>query len=445
MTILAINPDWKPLDPEEEGDEATTMAEVRVTVGNKLVSRFSDPASHKEFDGPIVPAVDLAAGLAENWWTLLYEPLKGKSEFSLDRKVDPAFEARHRLDVLLPGYVFPPIGIWSAGDGLLGRLFDADERFQHHRYIRDVEVSKRLLWNLLRTETEGALAAFIEHTLGRLDEVRAKGTALRDAWSRVAESRGDADELEWCITAGRLGFDPYDPETPDIAALSEGLSDDLFEDLCEAVGADEIGQAVNWARDYVRRLSSAPTISIEAFGGALKPDLNHAAWRNGLDAAKVVRRRLGLPLDPTEAVGRLLGGVPLAPSSEIAVGLPQVSGLARRSGKSLRAVVAANGQPSKRFSLCRAAYLGWMEGGDGEIAVTNADTRRQQASRAFAAEVAAPVALLEERAGRTGLTSDVIRETSREWACSPKTIIYQAVNNDIPMRDALRFGRRSSV
>jgi hypothetical protein len=91
-----------------------------------------------------------------------------------------------------------------------------------------------------------------------------------------------------------------------------------------------------------------------------------------------------------------------------------VEGLAQRRGNEVKAAVSARSRKQKRFRMCRTNYLSWRAGNTGhsDVAATTGDTWRQQASRAFAAEILAPAELLKECAGTSGLTQDVAERLS---------------------------------
>jgi Zn-dependent peptidase ImmA (M78 family) len=84
--------------------------------------------------------------------------------------------------------------------------------------------------------------------------------------------------------------------------------------------------------------------------------------------------------------------------------------------------------------MCRTVYLAWRAGIEGEFAATPADTWRQQASRAFAAELLAPATLLRQRYGKTGLDNVAVERLASEWQCPPQIIVHQAKNNKIAVK-----------
>jgi hypothetical protein len=67
-------------------------------------------------------------------------------------------------------------------------------------------------------------------------------------------------------------------------------------------------------------------------------------------------------------------------------------------------------------------------------ASTDAMTRRQQASRAFAAEMLAPKEALLDRASKYGFDSDDIEDIASDFVCPFPTVMWQAHRAGIPLR-----------
>jgi hypothetical protein len=286
-----------------------------------------------------------------------------------------------------------------------------------------------------RGPVEGALSTFIGGVLDRLTARGVDRSSLAQGWETIGASAHDPGERIWCINAGRLGLDPYDPDTPDLARISDGLSDSLFGDVCEATEPSELNPTCNWVRGAAARLSNAPAIPIKPFGAPHRQDLTQPGWRDGYDSARLLRSRIGLTPDPRRASETLLGDTLQSAQARLDDNTPaSMEGLTRRNGPEMRTIVSARSARQRRFRMYRAAYLAWRTGQDGEAAITTASTWRQQASRAFAAELLAPADLLRDRAGKGGLTQDVVERLATEWVCPPLAIIHQAQNHGVPLR-----------
>ena len=103
------------------------------------------------------------------------------------------------------------------------------------------------------------------------------------------------------------------------------------------------------------------------------------------------------------------------------------------AGTDIRVIVSTRSQRQRRFRMCKGIYLAWRSGPHGEAAVTTAQTWRQQASRAFAAELLAPADLLKERTAKTGLTPHLLDRLANEWVCPTQAIVHQAENHGVPL------------
>ena len=400
------------------------MAEVPVSVGDQLLSATFDPETGEMAAGSRLPAIVLSEGLVRYWWPLLYEPQRTPER---QPRRDEKFEARHRLDSFTPGYVFPSIGVWSGGETIVIGLFRPDMRFQKQRFV----LPEHEPWSFARGEVEEPLGKLIEATLQRVGRHNGRAALLRDDWDRIVASLHDPEEKEWCTNAGRLGLDPYDPELIDLGRVSEGISQALFSDICEASEPENLVRTCDWVRTMLAKVRTVKPFSIRDFGGAPYRDLTRPGYKNGQEAVQHLRNRLDLPLDPRAALEKLFDGADSSRAYE--ANAASIEGLARRQGSEIRISVPAHSVRQQRFRMCRATYLAWRAGSDSEVAATPAETWRQQASRAFAAELLAPAELLKQRFGRSGLNARVIERLADEWQCPPRTIVHQAENNRIPV------------
>lgn len=408
-------------------EETATFASVKAVVAGRILTRSISSRRNTRRDRVHVPTHPLALGIAQNWWALLHETDRG-----LPATRD-AFRARHRLDAYLSGFLFPPMALWSVGSGALAVATPAmDDPAQSAPLAFLERLPDRSF--LPRFEIEAALSDLIEATLERPGLLGGCGETLREAWGRVRDSFSDPSERAYCESAGRLGFDPYDPDGPDLTVLAAPLPESLFADVCEASTIPELGTAVESAATQRLHLRDAPTVDVEAFAEPPPQDLTRMAAFDGYEAARLLRRRLSLDDDPRIAVRRLLG--PAADRDPILLPsrVPVIEGVVARDSGQMRAVVAARTRGQHRFRLCRAAYLAWTSRQHVELGITVARTRSQQASRTFGAELIAPAAYLRERAGAHGLTSDDIFDLAAELECDPQVVLDQAENHDIGLR-----------
>lgn len=408
MKVFSLTPRWMASDLEDPA-EAATFAEVALSVEGEALAQLEDPDTGTQYAGAFLPALPLALGLAQRWWRLLYEPEK-RSE----RRV----EARHRLDVLCPGYVFPPLALWSGGDVVMARLLTPDLRFQRQRFVTPERAEP---WCLPRQAVEESLAGFVAAVLSRLPA--SSGEELLEVWQRVTASRADPEEAAWCMAAGRLGFDPYDAATPDLESLAGSLSGELFAELSEAATLDEIPAARVWIESRQRQLSAAPRIDIGGLGEfpSSEPD-DHPAHQ-GYNAALKLRQALGRK-HPREVLAELTDDR----TFESDAGPRAVQGIAHRHNGKMSTVIRAKDEEQYRFRLFHGVFLAW-EGRSGEDRlISTAKTRRQQAARAFAAEMLAPAELLSDRTGSQRPTISQLESWALDFGTTPHVVQEQLWN-----------------
>lgn len=411
----------------DDSRETATFAALGISVDGDFLTRVYDHRSGGDRETIQVPISPLALGLAENWWALLYEARKSEP--------DPDFDARHRLDLHMKGYLFPPVAIWSGGED---SLMVETPPIELPRRLSQVELWNRPLQKpdfVARRETEDELFDLVQTAPARLKECSVEYPELTDALGRICSSMADPEEHAYCVRAGQLGLDPYDPDGPDLSILAEGISSDLFRDICEAATADELPQTTQWIRTAEHHLKDLPRIQISNFGAPPPTDLSIQPRDEGYRAAEHLRSTLGLEHDdPGLAIKRLFDDILDKETLVLPGGPSSIDALARRVNGTVQGGLLKLHPRQRRFHGCRFLYLGWRSTDGQETAATAAATRKQQASRAFAAELIAPYRSLQERAGRHGLTTEDINKIAEEFTCPEWVIDHQARNHGIRLR-----------
>lgn len=417
--------DWKWIRGDfDDVVENRSFAAVKVVVNNQVLTRSYDHIAEAERETVNVTLYPLALALAENWWKLLYEPRKSD-------EANSAAEICHSLDSWMNGFVFPPVTVWSGGSDTI--VIEQPSIRQEHSNLEFFPASLPSS-NLPRIEVEQNLFNLVQAVIERIPSGNAR--ALNDAWNRVLETLGNADELQYCQAAGRVGIDPYDADSADISAFADGLSEHLFEDICEAATSQELPLAVDWARQCERDIGKFPGIETVQFGIMPARDPNKRIWVHGYDAAKSVRRNLHLEgFGPRRVVDEMFGAAVRADVPTMPGGHPMaLEAIANYRDGTMRVALPAISARQRRFRLCRASYLSWKTLENASSAVTTATTLDQQASRAFAAELLAPEQLLRDYAGEDGLTPEKIDSLAEECICPEAAIIWQAYNHGIRLR-----------
>jgi hypothetical protein len=403
--------------------DAKTFAALKIGLSGEILTRVYDRIAEGERDTVNVVLYPLALSIAENWWPLLYEPKKSDE--------NGAVSARHSLDTYLPGFIFPALTIWSGGeDSILVEHPAVRTQYSNLEFLSPATPNH----DLLRDECEQGLFTLVSAVIERTQKLP-EGTDLKEIWSRVIASLGDDDEREYCKMAGRLGLNPYDPENEDVSAFADGLSHHLFSDICEAAKPTEIRAATEWARTATNNLNKFPEIDISQFGAVQSRTPQEKIWVHGYEAARTVRKRLGLEdKNSREVVDAIFGPAVRGDSETATANSSALEAIAKRENNSLRVALPHMSARLRRSRLCRASYLAWKRVEADSSAVTTATTLDQQASRAFAAELLAPAEQLKELAGLHGLTPEKIDTFAEANICPEQTIIWQAHNHNVPMR-----------
>lgn len=406
--------------------ERETFAAVKLVLNGHAVTKLYDRLASGERDCVHVALYPLALALAENWWSVLYEPRK-----SDDGGV--SVEAHHALDACMNGFVFPGVSLWSAGDEAL--VFDISDIQPEFSGVDFLPPQSRI-FHEAREAVEQNLFDLVESVAARVSR-KGEGARLHEAWERVRTSLGDREEHTYCLAAGRLGMDPYDPDSIDLTELASGLSDHLFSDICEAATLEELPDAAGWTREGMDALDDAPEISLEGFPALPPLNPRRKVWEQGYEAARRLRGNLGMDsMTPRKTLDRIFGDAVSSDASARIGTAPTaaIEGLAGRRGSAARVAMAGTSARQRRSRLCRASYLACATPDGDASAVTTATTVHQQASRAFAAEMLAPADVLRDLAGKEGLTPDKVEAYAYDAVCPERTVFWQAHNHGIPLR-----------
>jgi hypothetical protein len=258
---------------------------------------------------------------------------------------------------------------------------------------------------------------------------------IADDWERVKESMSKPEELAYCVAAGRLGLDPYDPQAPDIGRFTTDIGPKLFNDISDAADVAELDAVTEWTRRASTRLNACPSIDVAGFGSPpVDSDVQVPPWKTGLNEAKELRTRLGLSEKPKRAVAELVGGAVSKGANLADRGPGPLTALVQRNDGAAHIGTIALSARQRRFRACAAAYLAWTTDPGDERAGTFALTRRQQASRAFAAEMVAPREFLLEQASSYGLTAEDIEQQASSLICPYETVLWQSLRAGIRLR-----------
>ena len=401
----------------DDDDERATFTRLRIIAANTLLTRTFSKRGGGESEALNVPLLPIARYIAKMWWPLLYEPLRAREDLK--------FPARHRLDLPMHGYVFPAVAVCSAGDAAL--LVDWAPVENEFSPLRLLAASPKEPLQVARESVEPALLDLVASALERMSSGSRAHQDLAADWQRLQESFTSSSELAYCTSAGRLGIDPYDPDSPDLEMLIGDLPENLFGDISDAIDITRLADTTKWTQQAAGSLGACPTIDLGPLGKPPNDDLRLTAGEVGYGAAIEVRKRLGLAIDkPARTVGEFLGDASRRTSAMAEQGPAPMTSLIRRVNGVAHIGTVARSARQQHFRACAAAYIAWCSDPGDVRAGTVALTRRQQASRAFAAEMVAPREYLAERGRHRGFTEEDIEEEAGKLIAPYETVLWQA-------------------
>ena len=379
-----------------------------------------------------VPLYHLAEWVAENWWSLLFEPQKNE-----DSEAENAFRERHWLGTARRGFALPDVWLNPVGDAVSVVANPCNLRQAGVHFLEEYSALVPL------DQVRSVLTHFVDATVAKLRERSVIGTDLEETWDRVTGTPPDAEVF--CRCMGALGLSPYE-EHPRVEAildeLTEKLPTSLVLEICQAADAGNLKATADAAALAQKSLDSAASLDLSAVKDIVlpadRPTLE--AWHHGVQSARKVRTVLGISQDDPCGVDRLFDRLHYNPNAVSPAlppeSVPNLNGAVDREDDNFRVAVIEGRPAQRRFSGTRGIFLAWSSDRKARKLLTSARTRDQQASRAFAAELCAPIGWIRQHARNGRLTSYDIEELAEDLNISGFVVFNQARNNGL---DVVRY------
>lgn len=384
-----------------------------------------------------LPAYGIAEWLVRNWWALLFEPRKSDSD------EDDGFTSRHWLGSARSGFALPDLWIVPTGDHI---EFSAKESYLRFSRLTFSETSP---CEIPRADVRNVFAGFVSAVVERLGHRgdNAPRTQLQELWTEILDT--NSEQEFYCTLLGSLGLSPYD-DNGDVDKILDELSDALPQhmllDLCQASDERSLRRVAAIASGAFKGLEAAQHFDLSKLQASTRPlpILNDQPWRTGVDATARLRQQLGIAAnDPAggDALFDLLG---LDYSTTPGDAPNDQSDFSRVSGaldphhhENVRLALVEGRESQRKFTAARGIFLAMYDQGDSPARlITGARTKDQQASRAFAAELLAPIGYIRSRAGGHALSMYRVDEIADDLKVSPTVVKYQAQNNRIHVYEA---------
>lgn len=242
---------------------------------------------------------------------------------------------------------------------------------------------------------------------------------------------------------GALGLSPYAESVAIDAILfdaADHLDNYLLMDLCLASDEFDFQRNVTVAKAAVASAEQSEVIDISPITAMPIPaeKLTTPAYRRGVQAARKIRSNLGIRDTDPRGGDKLFETIHLQTTQTGALNGGDentVTGAAIRDGQSAQIALLQDNERQRRFAAARSVYAMWTSKRQEKRLLTQAVTRTQQASRAFAAEMMAPIDLIKTRIRNRILYQSEIRNLSEELYVGADVIAKQAVNNGYSIRN----------
>ena len=428
---LTIEKDWLDQPSASDALERRTWACLRIEAAGLSVTRLWDAGADTERTGLYIPTFPLAAWIVENWWTLLYEPIRGERLPPPDGLSQCAWYRRHCLRCADSDLLLPRAFIYGDADDVCIQ-WQADDVAYPHMPGRFIESG---FTRVARTAVENELREFVTAVLGRAGSLHdSRVLALRDNWNAICTA--EAAEAAFCQAAGRMGLDPYQCQSWDPALtqlleseMADKVNTPLVADFLEAVNMRDAIASWHWVADTTTEFDLHPAPRRQPH--PIAPRLTAAA--TGYALAHEVRLQAGLgEMNAVGNVGDIAGHLGVgrfifqprnqSPSASIKATVGwQTADHLLVVGPELR-------EENQRFLEARGLYQGRLANSRGPRLVTSAHTWDQQTARAFAAELLAPRAAMVERMPTTDAAVEAL---AREYRVSTRVIEHQLENAGI--------------
>ncbi|RED42007.1 hypothetical protein BJ123_102178 [Rhodopseudomonas thermotolerans] len=435
MSDFELQVDW--VDQEGRNQSDATLASLLIQVGGVAVTEFTARHMNK-FGGPLrnkckavqIPAYFVAEWIADNWWSILWEPRKNEEEAD-----DDEFLSRHSLLTAQHGFSLPRLEFVASGGTLQISARARDPKFSDVRFCNSARATAP------REKVESELRRFVQSVVDRLNDRRVSETWLQDTWSLITETKDD--ELSFCRFIGALGMSPYDIDdgfAKLIERLEVALGERLLMDLCLASSESDFASVSKVAEEAVALTRTVEKSTLSPIEAISVPQDNYAvpAFRRGLQAAEILRKRLGISDTDPNAASRIFDmleiDTTLQTKSVQRNDDVAVTGAVVRFENEMKVALLQQTEAKRRFAAARAVFSAWSSETPTESRLlTSAVTRDQQANRAFAAELTAPKALIRSRfrGKKRKFTQSDIRELADELRVSPDVVRKQASNNGV--------------
>ena len=423
------------LTPErfDEGPalERVAFGKLEITAAGQLLTaaiRVDNDGRHYD-SGPYISGYHLAEWLAWNWWRLRWEPRVPYRKPSID------WDMAHCLPAAGEGYRWPAITIWS--DGLRCSLTSAASDRSDTPFFYYLGALEGRPLTVPAMDFETAVDQFVAVVLQRLRDENFADTNLQTTWHDLCLERGDPEIGRFRRIEALMGFDPDEVAEERITELlkdGQALGENALDELATGAAGNMLsaGQITDATASVGFDMNTGDALRLDC---PLETQWGRtAAWGIGVAAANAVREQAGLSDRPvTDSRLSELAGVSgkVLKSDQCTDSLSWVF---HPTQNTPRIALRQWRKTGRRFDVAR--LIGdrlFSESTFTSVEPLSPATRsysyRQQAQRAFAAELLSPWVIVRDM-----LNNDYSEENQEQVAehftVSPLTINTHLMNHE---------------
>lgn len=452
--MIRFDVDWQDARGVRDPVLARTWCALTVRVGDEVVTRVFDNRTRgwrNSVHGAVFP---LCAWLVDNFWLLLNEPYRWAAPYG-SRDLARGAEGRpwvhrHSLLAAREGGALPDLTLFRDGDAVVVRWLK-DGGDASHPFLRFVAEGQVRVDPL---EVRQCLREFVESVLARVADLREPEVAqLRDDWSDLVDL--SAADQRICMWAARLGLNAhYDDELSEesihrLASTIDGLEPTLASDLLDVANLDAVAKDIEWLEQAHGKASQARR-GRNREGSVSAGGVTHGgvAYNAGYGHARALRQRAGMPDEELTDLDAFVSRFGWADTPTMHTSSEPASPLRAVVDYSSEGVPFAAWPPlptesASRFRLARSLFLHASSERRERRLVTAAHTWDQRASRAFAAELLAPAAALQQRIRGDAVSLVDVEQLADEFLVDQEVIERQIRNHSLAHidrgRDSLRM------
>lgn len=427
MDELRFEVEWEPSSAVAHPAQARTWARLTIFIGDQCITKLHDKRDKTTRTGTYGSVLPLGEWIVRNFWFLL-------SEACPPGEPSVGWLRRHSLVAAREGGSLPDLRIFRDEDRVV-----ADWRATEARHL-PVDFVTAGTAELHPDSVRATLIRFVDAVVEQLRPVAHPDVeALSADWEAILSAAGTARKL--CVRAAHMGLDAFDEnEVPERLALVlteslERLPEPTRGDLLDAgVAVERVASTTGAIAEIVSPPSGPSLVGSGTSDSAFVAPRATFPYQQGYAAARALREHVQQSVNGRVDLQALLSQL----------GYPEMHQHAahwRDTDRSVKGIVGVSpqGKPTliapdlprehqTRFLVARALYA-VISGAtaDAPRLVTSSGTRLQAASRAFAAELLAPVDAL--RARMVGFPDeDALDQIAEEFGVSPTVVAKQLEN-----------------